>query len=138
MAENIGALLKSLSPALAEGKYFFGTFSEAQMMGLASYLSYIICIFRESEGLTAVFRQEAKEELARYTEKRMEGPFALITLQANSPLFSVGLLARVSGALEKEGIACNAFSAYHHDHLLVPFEKKEAALVALKNLQKSA
>ena len=138
MADNVSALLKNLLPALSEGKFFVGTFPEAQMMGLAGYLSYIICIFREDEGLTAVFREEAKEELGRYTEKKMEGPFALLTLQADSSLFSVGLLSRVTGALAKEGIACNAFSAYHHDHLLVPYEKKDAALVALKNLQKSA
>jgi uncharacterized protein len=138
MADDSRALLKNLSPSLAAGKYFVGTFPEAQMMGLASYLSYIICIFREEEGLTAVFRQEAKEELARYTEKKMEGPFALITLQVNSSLLTVGLLASVAGALAKEGIACNAFSAYHHDHLLVPYEKKDAALVALKKLQTSA
>ena len=138
MATDIRALLKNLAPSLAEGKYLVGTFPEAQMMGLASYLSYIICIFREEEGITAVFREEAKESLALYTSKKMEGPFALITLKVVSPLQSIGLLARVTAALAKEGIACNAFSAYHHDHLLVPYEKKDAALSALKNLQKSA
>jgi len=138
MADELKQLLRSLSPSLPDGKYCIGTFDEAQMMGLANYLQYIICIFREKEGLTAVFEEKAREQLSIYTEKKFEGPFALITLQANSPLLSVGLLAKVTGALAAEGIACNAFSAFHHDHLLVPFELREKALAALKKLQKSA
>lgn len=138
MADELRALLSSLSPSLSEGKYFIATFPEAQMMGLANYLQHIICIFREKEGLSAVFGEAAREPLSIYTEKKIEGPFALITLEVNSSLLSVGLLARVSAALAKEGIACNAFSAYHHDHLLVPYEKRDQALAALKKLQKGA
>ena len=138
MADDLRSILKSLSPRLNEGKYFMGTFSEAQMMGLAGYLQYIVCIFRESEGITAVFREEAKDAMSRYTDRKMEGPFALITLDVVSSLFSVGLLARVADSLAKEKIPCNAFSAYHHDHLLVPYDKREAALAALKKLQKTA
>ena len=138
MENEFRVLLKNLSPALSESKYCMGSFSEAQMMGLAGYLQYIVCIFREEEGISAVFQETAKDELARYTEKKMEGPFALLTLKVNSSPFSIGLLARVTEALAKEKIPCNAFSAYHHDHLLVPYEKREAALAALKKLQKSA
>ncbi len=137
MENDLRALLKSLSPSLAEGKCFIGTFPEAQMMGLANYLNHIICIFREKEGITAVFEEAASEPLSIYSEKKFVGPFALITLQADSPLLSVGLLARVTETLAKEKIPVNAFSAYHHDHLLVPYEKREAALSALKKLQKN-
>jgi len=135
--DDLKRLLRSLSPALSEGKYFIGTFPEAQMMGLANYLQHIICIFREKEGLTAVFEEAAQEPLSIYTEKKIEGPLALITLGVQSPLMSVGLLARVTDALAREGIACNAFSAYHHDHLLVPYEKRDQALAALKKLQRN-
>jgi hypothetical protein len=138
MASDLQQLLRALSPALADGKYFVGTFPEAQMMGLANYLQYIICIFREEEGLTVVFEEKAKEALSIYTEKKIEGPFALITLGVQSQLLSVGLLARMTDALAREGIACNAFSAYHHDHLLVPYESRERALAALQRLQKPA
>ena len=128
-------------------------------MSVANYLSYIVGIYREEEGLTLVFSDEIKEEMESISqdvhfasERKMHqtsgvstpdaekvlGPFALITLKVNSGLFAVGLLASVTGALAKEGIPVNAFSAYHHDHLLVPYEKKDAALAALKKLQKSA
>ena len=139
MAEQtLRQLLRGLSPGISEGKFWVGTFPESQMMGLAGYLQYITCIYREKEGLTAVFQEEAKEELERYTEKKVEGPFALITLQVDSSLMAVGLLAKVTEALAREKIPVNAFSAYFHDHLLVPFEKKDEALAALKKLQKSA
>jgi hypothetical protein len=70
------------------------------------------------------------------SEKEAAGPFALITLTVNSDLFEVGLLAAVTAALAKEKIPCNAISAYHHDHLLVPYEMKDKALALLKKLQK--
>lgn len=140
MAKNseLAGLLKGLQPTPSEGKYCIGTFDEAQLMGIANYLPHIIGIFRESEGITVIFSEEAASALEIYTDKKMEGPFALIALKASSSLFSIGLLAKVTDALAKEGIACNAFSAYHHDHLLVPYEKKDAALAALLKLQKTA
>jgi hypothetical protein len=139
MAKNgLPLLLKSLQPRLSNGKYCIGTFDEAQLMGIANYLPHIFGIFRESEGITVVFADEAKPALEAYTDKKIEGPFALITLKVESPLSSVGLLAAVTAALAKEGIACNAFSAYHHDHLLVPHGKRDAALAALKKLEAQA
>jgi len=137
MATDLQQLLRDLSPTLSDGKYFIGTFSESQMMGLANYLNYIICIFREQEGLTAVFEEKVREPLSIYTEKKIEGSFALITLGVQSPIMSVGLLARVTDALAKEKIPVNAFSAYHHDHLLVPYESRDQALATLKKLQKN-
>ena len=136
--DELKSLLRSLSPVLSDGKYCIGTFDEAQMMGLAGYIKYIVGIFREREGITAIFSDEAQEALSVYTSTKIHGGFALITLDAISPLLSIGLLARVTDALAKEKIACNAYSGYYHDHLLVPYEKREAALSTLKKLQKSA
>ena len=136
--DELKSLLRSLSPSISDGKYCMGTFDEAQMMGLAGYIKYIVGIFRENEGLTAVFSDEIMEEMALYTSAKIAGPFALITLGVVSPLASVGLLAAITGALAKEGVPVNAYSAFYHDHLLVPYDKREAALSALKKLQKIA
>ena len=136
--DELKSLLRSLSPSISDGKYCIGTFDEAQMMGLAGYLKYIVGIFREREGITAIFSEEAKEALSVYTSTKRQGGFALITLGVISPLLSVGLLARVTEALAREKIPVNAFSGYYHDHLLVPYDKREAALNALKKLQKTA
>ncbi|MCX6770924.1 MAG: ACT domain-containing protein [Candidatus Micrarchaeota archaeon] len=134
--DELKLLLRSLSPSLSEGIYCIGTFDEAQMMGLAGYLKHITCIYREDEGITAVFSSGIEEEMKLYTSAKISGPFALITLGVVSPLLSVGLLAKITGALAEKGIPVNAYSAYYHDHLLVPYDKREAALDALKKLQK--
>lgn len=138
MATELRALLKDLSPSLAEGKYCMGTFDEAQMMGLAGYLKYIVGIFREKEGITAIFSDAIAEEMKLYTSVKFGGPFALITLQVLAPFASVGVLAKITGALAADGISVEAYSAYYHDYLLVPYEMREKALAALKKLQKSA
>jgi hypothetical protein len=128
-------LLKDMQPKIAKTKYFMASVGEGELMALSGYLQYIICIYREKEGLTIVFEEEIHDEMAGMTEK-MAGPFALITLNVYSDLMAVGFLAKITSALMKEKISANAFSAYHHDHLLVPWERKEDALKALERLRK--
>ena len=104
-------------------------------MVLANYLDYITAIFREEEGITAIFLEDAKADLSELS-KPLEGPFALITLSVNSDLFAVGFLAKISTVLAENGISCNAVSAYHHDHIFVPYKRKNDAIKALKELSK--
>ena len=137
-AQDAKSLLKNMQPVLAEQKYYFATVGEQYLMNLAGYLQYIICVFREEEGITFVFSEELQSIVEPLSQKKLAGPFALITLAVESDLETVGFLAAVTAALAKEKIPCNAFSAYHHDHLLVPYGMKEKALAALKKLQKSA
>ena len=131
----LGELLKGMQPKMAKERFFMASVGDGELMALSGYLQYIICIYREKEGLTVVFEEEIHDEMAGMTEK-MAGPFALITLNVYSDLMAVGFLAKIAGALAKEKISVNAFSAYHHDHLLVPWERKEGALKALKRLGK--
>lgn len=123
-----------LRPKAVEGKFFFGVFPESHLMGIAGYLNYFAAIVRENEGITAVFEEAAKEPLSAYTEKKFEGPFALITLSATTDLHAVGITAAVSGALAKEKIPANVFAGYYHDHLLVPYGMGEKAIAAIEKL----
>ncbi len=132
---KLGDLLKNLRPELDEGKYYFASVPESQLFGLVNYLSYVTSIHREEEGLSIVFSEEILEEMKSYGEGEPAGPFALITLKVESDLMAVGLLAKITGELAREGISANTVSAYHHDYLLVPFGKKEAAMKVLKKLQ---
>ncbi len=136
-SQDLRPLLKSLSPELADGKYHYASVDESQLMAVANYLSYIVCIYREKEGLTLVFSEEIKGEMGSISQEKVVGPFALISLKANSGLLAVGFLAKITDALARENISTNVFSGYHHDHLLVPYSKKDAALALLKKLQKS-
>jgi uncharacterized protein len=47
-------------------------------------------------------------------------------------------LAAMSGALGGAGIACNIVAGFHHDHLFVPWERRDEALVILKRLAGTA
>ena len=132
--KDLGKLLKGMKPKLADGKFFIATVPESEMLVLADYLGYITAIYREDEGLTVVFSEEIKEGVEELSEATVAGPFALITLSVESDLFAVGFLAEITGALAKEGISVNAFSAYFHDHLLVPYGRSKDAMDALRGL----
>ncbi len=84
-------------------------------------------VIREDEGVTAIVPGE-----------RAGAPFARITLTVHSALEGVGLTAAVSGALAGAGIACNVVAGYHHDHLFVPWDRREEALAILKAMASRA
>jgi hypothetical protein len=90
-----------------------------------------VLLFREDEGLTCVLADEPGDENSDCDAPR----WAQITLRVHSSLSAVGLLAAVSAALAREGIACNPVSAFHHDHLFVPWPRRHDALAALAQLQ---
>lgn len=78
-------------------------------------------LIREDEGTTAIVPQDS-------------GTFARITLMVHSALEGVGLTAAVAGALAARGIACNVVAGFHHDHLFVPWQRREEALEVLQRL----
>lgn len=131
---DLGQLLKNMEPVLDKEKYFIASVEESSLMALAEYLGSIICIFRENEGLTTVFQEEINDDMKSLSGFGTTGPFALITLNVYSDLMAVGFLAKITEALAAKGISVNAFSAFHHDHLLVPYEKKDMAMESLKQL----
>ena len=60
--------------------------------------------------------------------------WARITLQVHSSLTAVGLTARVADALAEAGISANMVAAIHHDHVFVPWERREESLAILHRL----
>ncbi len=123
-----------LKPEAKEGKYYYGTFPESSLMALAGYVRYFVAIVKEKEGITAVFEETAKERLKLYSQKKFEGPFALITFTATTSLDATGITAVASSALAKEKIPANVIAGYFHDHVLVPFGMKEKAVKILAAL----
>ncbi|MEM1052299.1 MAG: ACT domain-containing protein [Pseudomonadota bacterium] len=81
-------------------------------------------LIKEDEGSTLVLAKGAGEQ----------GHFARITLQVYSDLAGVGLTAAVSSALAGAGIACNVIAAFHHDHVFVPWERRDEAVELLQSL----
>jgi hypothetical protein len=116
---ELGAMLAGMAPALDERAWFY-VLVEGELPDKA------FAVIREDEGVTAIVPGE-----------RAGPPFARITLMVHSALEGVGLTAAVSGALADAGIACNVVAGFHHDHLFVPWARREEALDILQRLARS-
>lgn len=112
----LAAMLAGMAPVLDARAWFF-VVVEGEVRADA------FAVIREEEGTTAILPGE-----------RAGMPFARITLTVHSALEGVGLTAAVSGALAGAGIACNVVAGYHHDHLFVPWDRREEALGLLRRL----
>jgi hypothetical protein len=124
---DLSALLAGLSPRLQRGEYAFCSVPHGARLPM---LPEPLATFRERESLSLVVPIDA----ARAAEVDHEGPFRLITLEVRSSLHAVGLTAAVARGLANEGIGANVIAGYHHDHILVPSERADDAIAALKRL----
>ena len=81
-------------------------------------------LIREDEGLTAI-------------RAHPEGEWARISLEVHSSLSAVGLTAALSRALAEADISANIVAGLRHDHLFVPWNRHEEAVVRLKALSQA-
>src|SRR5436190_18114576 len=81
----------------------------------------------------ALFREEEATTLVRVDTV---GEWARITLTVHSSLSSVGLTAAVAAALAERRIPSNVVAATFHDHLFVPWNRRDEALGALHALSR--
>lgn len=121
---DLDRLLSGLDPELHEGVYVFATLPE-DVPGLNPVMT-----FTETEGLTAILRAEEADRAGVPSVS----PSAWITLRVHSSLEAVGMMAAIAAALTEAGISCNAVSAYHHDHLFVPWPRARDAVAVLRTL----
>jgi hypothetical protein len=122
---DLRALLAALDPELDPvPKRFLHASHEKARERMADALM----MFREAEGTTLIVDVD-DETLGN---DRML--WARITLRVQSSLTAVGLMAAVSAALARRGIPCNPVSAFLHDHLFVPWDRRDDALDALSHL----
>ncbi|NTW85154.1 MAG: ACT domain-containing protein [Holophagaceae bacterium] len=124
---NLPTLLRNMRPTLHGEAFGFFSLAEAVAVPL---LPEARGSFREDEGLTLILPLET----ARVHGLKPEAPWALITLTVHSSLSAVGFLAAISAALAAAGISLNAVSAYYHDHLFVPWDRRLEALAILERL----
>lgn len=123
---DLTELLRALEPVRRPGEFVVvSTTNETTLPALATV--------EEDEGTTLVLeRHEADAFRLGHT-----GTFAWITLTVHSSLEAVGLTAAVSKALADRAIPCNVLAGFHHDHLLVPSDRAEEAIAALRDLSAS-
>ena len=110
---DLSRLLATLDPQLYAECYSFVATSDPRLADTD------FAIVREAEGLT-VIRTEAAGEWAR------------ISLGVQSSLEAVGLTAALSTRLAEAGICANMVAALHHDHIFVPWDRRDEALAVLR------
>ncbi|WP_242111871.1 ACT domain-containing protein [Luteimonas aquatica] len=123
---DLARLLAGLQVRVREGEYVFVTRTGDDAALAASAQAWL----REDEGTTYVLAREAADARGLAYDFRA----AWLTLGVHSALQAVGLTAAVATALAARGIACNVLAAFHHDHLLVPAERRDEAVAVLSAL----
>lgn len=124
---DLGRLLAELRPRLDERAFVFCSLPAA---GLADVVALApVAVVAEDEGLTVVVEAGRAEDAGL----SFTGRFARITLQVHSSLEAVGLTAAVAGRLAERGISANVVAGLFHDHLFVPWERREEAVEVLSS-----
>jgi len=118
---NLDTLIRTMQPQLADGKWVFRT-SESGFDATA--LQTAILMFREPEGVTIISPATQGDEALP--------TWAMITLSIHSDLEAVGFLAAITTSLAAMDIPVNAVSAYYHDHIFVPYGRRDDALECLR------
>jgi hypothetical protein len=128
---DLRVLLAGMSPRLQPAVFVFATLTPgaAIPVGIEPLM-----VFRESEGVTLILEEgeAGKAGIAGTFRSRM------ITLEIHSSLDAVGFLAAITVRLAEAGMGVNPVSAFHHDHLFVPVDRAEEALLILDQLAAEA
>lgn len=123
---DLDVLVRSMDPVARPDVYAVATVDGyAALAGVAPDATV-----REDEGLTVVVPLAT----ARALQLDIAFEAAWITLRVHSALDAVGLTAAFSAALAEAGISCNVLAGRFHDHLLVPADRRDDALAALRAL----
>jgi hypothetical protein len=123
-------LLKTIRPVIGTHPFIIHSISQDEFARLG-FLP--LCAFRETEGVTVIVTQAQ----AKAQQWPPDPAWACITLTVHSSLQAVGFLAAITGALAREGISVNPVSAFYHDHLFVPWERRQDAMDTLQVLSRS-
>jgi len=121
---DLDRLLRSLQPVLGPEPYAFCTTTAERA---AALWPAALGLFREAEGVTLILPTRAAHAAALI----YEGAWAYVTLTVHSSLAAVGMIAAISTRLAQAGISLNPVAGYYHDHLFVPWEKRDLALEVL-------
>jgi uncharacterized protein len=128
--EDLLKLCATLRPVMAGAVYVYCSFPDFLVPpGLPT-----LCTIEELEGLTAIVERVVAERFGlSYTYEAR-----LITLSVHSSLEAVGFIAVISSKLAHAKIPCNIIAGYYHDHVLVPVDRADEAMMLLHEIAASA
>lgn len=121
---DLQAMLASLDVERRPGVFTFVAVEAPS----ASLLAVAEAMVREATSTTLVLPVES----ARRAGLTVVVEMAWLSLTVQSSLEAVGLTAAFSKVLGDAGISCNVLAGYHHDHLLVPVDRADDAIAALR------
>ncbi len=124
---DLDALLAGLDPVLHPEVLVFATVPRGLAVPAAA-AARAFAVVEEAEATTVIVPEAVAGELGLDHEM----PSRRIELRVHSDLAAVGLTAAISTALAAEGIPANVVAAFHHDHVLVPADRAEQAMGALR------
>ena len=123
---DLARLLASLNVTARAGEFAF----VARPAADPALATLALAMVTEDEGITYVLPCEVADARGLPYDFRA----AWLTLGVHSALDAVGLTAAFANALAQRGIACNVLAGFHHDHLLVPADRRDDALAVLAGL----
>jgi hypothetical protein len=110
---ELSRILDALDPKLYPERYSFSATSDPTLKDGE------FAIVRDEEGLSAIGPDPS-------------GEWARISLRVHSSLDAVGLTAEIATRLAELGISANVVAALRHDHIFVPWDRRDEALEALR------
>jgi len=117
-----------LAPVLDEAPYGFATSTSLERVTFEG----VFALVSEDRAWTVVARRADLETMGLVVPDQL---FARISLGAETALDMVGLTALMATALAEVGIAANVIAGASHDHVFVPWERREQALALLERLE---
>lgn len=124
-SRDLAAILAELSIERRPEPYVYANGHSPQLRELAD------AVIEEGEGTTYIATRSACEEAGA----PIAFECAWLTVTVHTALDGVGLTAALSRALADAQIPCNLLAGYHHDHLLVPWDRADDAVAVLEGLR---
>lgn len=124
---NLATLLASLDPVLDVREFGYAIVPHDTPLppGFRPW-----AMVQEDEGLTLI---APAAELAAAGMTALTG-LARLTMMVQSSLEAVGMTAAMATALTRAGISANVVAAYRHDHIFVPWARRDEAVAVLAGL----
>jgi hypothetical protein len=124
---DLGAILASLAVTREPG-----VFVVAQLPAGTAAPPGTRAWVREREGDTVVLLRE--DAVAAGLPFVFEA--AWLTLAVHTSFEAVGLTAAFATRLAEDGVPANVLAGHHHDHILVPADRADDAMAALRSLRR--
>lgn len=125
---NLAVLLKNLMPVKKPGDYVFVSVAPDHLS--VEMMTSALATFKEKEGVSLILEVDAAKQYGL----AYEGIYNCITCEVHSSLDAVGMTAAMSAALTHTDISANVVAGFYHDHIFVPTDKADQAVMILSSL----